>query len=59
MMKKNIKNNYQEGKKLESRGQRAQNKNVIEHSISYKTIESEFMSQMSLYFNYFVSRIKL
>ena len=59
MMKKNIKNNYEEGNKLESLGQRAKNKNVIEHSISYKTIESEFMLQMSLYFNYFVSQIKL
>ena len=59
MMKKNIKNNYEEGNKLESLGQRAKNKNVIEHPISYKTIESEFMSQMLLYFNYFVSPIKL
>ena len=59
MMKKNIKNNYEEGNKLESRGQRAKIKNAIENSISYKTIESEFMSQMSLYFNYFVSPIKL
>ena len=52
-------NIYEEGKKLESRGQRAEKKNVIEHSISHKTIESDFVPQMSPYFNYFVSRMKL
>ena len=56
---KNDKNIYEEGKKLVNQGQRAKNKNVVQHSISYKTIESDFVSQMSVYFNYFVSRMKL
>ena len=46
---KNIyKNIYEEGRKLESRGQRSKKKNAIEHSISHKTFESDFVSQMSL-----------
>ena len=56
---KNDKNIYEEGKKLVNQGQRAKNKNVVQHSISYKTIESDFVSQMSVYFNYFASRMKL
>ena len=46
---KNIyKNIYEEGRKLESRGQRSKKKNVIQHSIWHKTFESDFVSQMSL-----------
>ena len=56
---KSDKNIYEEGKKLVNQGQRAKNKNVVQHSISYKTIESDFVSQMSVYFNYFASRMKL
>ena len=44
------KNIYGEGRKLESRRQRSKKKNVIEHSVSYKTFESDSVSQMSLTF---------
>ena len=47
-MRKKRENIYEEGRKLESRGQRSKKKNFIEHSISYKTLESDFVSQMSL-----------
>ena len=47
-MRKKEKNIYEEGRKLESRGQRSKKKNFVEHSISYKTLESGFVSQMSL-----------
>ena len=36
---KKYKDIYEEGEKLEERGQRAKKKNVIEHSISYKTLK--------------------
>ena len=48
MMKKIYKNICEEGRKLESRGQKSKKKNVIEHSISHKTFESDFVSHMSL-----------
>ena len=47
-MRKEEKNIYEEGRKLESRGQRSKKKNVIEHSVLYKTFESDSVSQMSL-----------
>ena len=47
-MKKKDESIHEEGKKLESREKRSKKKNFIEHSISYKTFESDFVSQMSL-----------
>ena len=47
-MRKKEKNIYEEGRKLESRGQRSEKKSFIKHFISYKTLESDFVSQMSL-----------
>ena len=47
-MRKKEKNIYEEGRKLESRGQRSKKKNFIKHSISHKTLESDFVSQMPL-----------
>ena len=47
-MRKKEKNIYEEGTKLESLGESSKKKTFIKHSISYKTLESDFVSQMSL-----------